>query len=152
MVLNNLEAQPEHTALENLSSVEILTGLLVYARELKFPEQALYKLFREISQHEPNLSRRFRVVGNGIGQLRSEPLRRILDHLEMGKIIEVPQPNPVDQFYTLRNSQSKAVEEDLKERGVIPAYEKPLRALSERFAAIAQEATRATNDTKESDE
>lgn len=152
MVLNNLEAQPQHATLENLSSVEILTGVLVYAGELKFPEQALYKLFGEISEHDPNLSRRFRVVGNGIGQLRSEPLRRILDHLEMGKIIEVPQPNPVDQFYTLRNSQSRAVAQDLKERGVIPAYETPLRALSERFAAIAQEATRATNDKEEASE
>jgi hypothetical protein len=119
--------------LKDLSSTEILTGILLFAGKQKFPEQALYEFFREVSSEDPELAKRFRVAGLGRG-LRSEPLRRILDHLEMGKIIEVPLPNPVDQFYAVRASQADSLKKHLKDRGVLPTHEDKLKELGARFA------------------
>lgn len=125
--------------LKGLSSTEIMTGVLVFLRDKKFPEQALYELFKEIGADE-DLGPRFRVIGPP-GHLRSEPLRRILDHMEIGKILEVPLPNPVDQFYRLRLAQSNAVEEDLRDRGVLPDHAGELRQLAQRFSEIIDRTT-----------
>jgi hypothetical protein len=143
MVRENAAFAPKRSPvldrLKELSSTEIMTGVLVFLRDKKFPEQALYELFKEIGSDE-DLGPRFRVIGPP-GHLRSEPLRRILDHMEIGKILEVPLPNPVDQFYRLRLAQSKAVEEDLRDRGVLPDHEGELKHLAHRFSEIIDRTT-----------
>lgn len=125
--------------LKQLSTTEILTGTMLFLKErTKFPEQAVYKLFREIGENDEELNRRFRVFG-AEDDLRSQPLRQILDHMEIGKILDLPPPNPVQQFYSLRTIQKDAVAEDLKERSVLPDHEQELKALSERFSKIVAE-------------
>jgi hypothetical protein len=139
MVQNNSVSSvnlPPTNDLHSLSSTEILSGILLFAQETKFPEQALYEFFREIGSEDRTLARRFRVAGDQ--WLRSEPLRRILDHLEMGKIVETPLPNPVDQFYKVRKSQTESLKKDLGERGVLPTYEDQLRGLSDRFSELVK--------------
>jgi hypothetical protein len=125
--------------LKQLSTTEILAGVMLFLNErTKFPEQAVYKLFREIGDNDEELSRRFRVFG-AEDDLRSQPLRQILDHMEIGKTLDFPPPNPVQQFYLLRTIQKDAVAEDLKERGVLPDREQELKTLSERFSKIVAE-------------
>lgn len=139
MVQNNLNAADieefPREAVEDLSATELINGILLYLDDRKFPEQALYEFFSEIGSMDPEFGRRFRVTGP-YRQRRSVPLRRILDFLEIGKTLEIPSPNPVDQFYRLRPVQRAAVTDDLRRREVLPSHEQNLKVLAKRFSAV----------------
>jgi hypothetical protein len=130
------------SALENLSTTEILMGILVDFGEShqgqKFPEQAVYKLFQSLEQKYHNLQGRYQVRKTH-GRLQSEPLRSTLSFLEMGKILEVMLPNPVDQYYRPRQSQLDSLRKELKERQVLPNHEGTLHRLTESFVRYIQE-------------
>jgi hypothetical protein len=122
--------------LDELSSTELLAGVVLYTgqnTEQKFPEQAVYALFKALAEQNPALASRFRLKGSP-GRWRSEPLKRILNFLEMGKILEVPQPNPVDQYYKPRKSQMDSLKNELEFRGVLPRFEPIFAELSSRLA------------------
>lgn len=139
MVQNNSCVMPPRDVpqgvLDELSATELINGILLFLEDRKFPEQALYEFFSDIGSSDPELRRRFRVTGP-YRHRRSVPLRRILDFLEIGKTIELPLPNPVDQFYRLRPVQRDAVQDDLRRRGVLPDHESELKNLAKRFSGV----------------
>jgi hypothetical protein len=65
--------------------------------------------------------------------IRSDPVRRVINYLEMGKIVEVAMPNPVDQHFRPRKSQLESVRHELEQRGVLPANEEALKELASEF-------------------
>lgn len=123
----------EDLPLDELSSTELLAGFVLFTKAEKFPEQAVYSLCKGLEDTHPSLASRFRLKGSP-GRLRSEPLKRILNFLEMGKILEVPQPNPVDQYYKPRKSQLDSLKNELESRGVLPRFEQIFTQLASKLA------------------
>lgn len=127
---------PVHTQtgspVDELSLSELVTGILFYTGARKFPEQALLGFFNELQRTHPSNARRFGVRG-APGNFRSEPLRRTLSFLEMYKILEIPPPNPVDQFYRVRPGMLDALQEELRSRDVLPKYGEALEKLAKEF-------------------
>jgi hypothetical protein len=121
--------------LKKLTISEILGGLLLYGGKEKFPEQALYRFFQKVGDTDPELAERFQ-VSEGQGRLKSTPLRRALSFFEMGKILELPMPNPVDQYYRARQSQRESLKRDLTRRGIIPSNERLFEDLAEEFRRV----------------
>src|ERR1700687_5648929 len=114
-----------------LSAAEILSAILLFGG-VPFPEQAIYRFFSKLESSVPELAGRFRVMGP-LGHQRSEPVRQALSFLEMGKLVVVPSPNPVDQFYRPRSSQLSSLRATLEHRGVLPKYEPLLKELAQSF-------------------
>jgi hypothetical protein len=114
-----------------LSTAEILSGILLFVDD-PFPEQAVYRFFAELEANNKGLAGRFQVRG-APGNQSSEPLRQALSFLEMGKVLELPQPNPVDQYYRIRRSQIDSLRANLKGRGVLPRSEALLNQLAKVF-------------------
>ena len=117
-----------------LATSEILAGILVadHGRRIPFSEQDVYRFFAKLEAEHPSLAGRFRVRGV-FPRLTSEPLRQALSFFEMAKILEIPMPNPVVQYFHARPSQLDSLRGDLRERGVLPAHESLLQRLGEEF-------------------
>ncbi|MBI4663624.1 MAG: hypothetical protein HY735_32890 [Verrucomicrobia bacterium] len=121
--------------IEGLTSTELISGLLLYIGSRKFSEQSLYRFLRTLETESPSLRERLRIAGPD-DRLRSEPVRRIINYLEMGKILEVAMPNPVDQFFRPRSSQLESVRRQLTQRGVLPIHEEVFKELASGFTAF----------------
>jgi hypothetical protein len=124
--------------IDNLSSTELVSGLLVNVKANKFSDQMLYRFLRKLESDMPALRERFRIEGSD-DRLRSEPIQKILDFLEMGKILEVAMPNPVHQFYRPRPMQLPALRRQLEARGVLPTHEDAFIELASEFDALISE-------------
>jgi hypothetical protein len=118
--------------LEQLSTYEVLAGLLVSAGRCEFAEQQLLRFFHRLQSGNPAAAARFRVTGTS-GRYESPPIRRALIIFKVGKLIELPPPNPVDQFYRPRESLFSAIRKDLADRGILPRYADPLQQLAKSF-------------------
>lgn len=119
------------TDIGNLSTAEILSGILMLV-DAPFPEQAIYRFFAELENKNNQLAGRFKVRG-APGNQSSVPLRQALSFMEMGKVLELPQPNPVTQYYRARPSQVDTLRTNLTRRGVLPRNEALLAKLAEDF-------------------
>ena len=120
------------TDLNELSTTELISGLLIHLGAQKFSEQSLYRFLRKLESDIPTLGDRLKILGPD-ERLRSDPVRRVLNYLEMGKILEVAMPNPVDQFFRARAAQLESVRHQLEQRGVLPAHEETLKELAAEF-------------------
>jgi len=118
--------------LDELSTTELISGLLIQLGAQKFSEQSLYRFLRKLESDFPTLADRLRILGPE-ERLRSDPVRRVLNYLEMGKVLEVAMPNPVDQFFRPRATQLESVRHQLVERGVLPAHEETFKELAGEF-------------------
>jgi hypothetical protein len=132
--------QSKDACLIDLSTPEILAGILIYAKGQMFPEQQVYAFFKHLEERTPELSGRFDVSG-APGRFRSPALRRILSFFEMGKSLEALMPNPVDQYFRPRRSQVSALERNLARRGHLPGREAVFRALASEFEEYASESS-----------
>jgi len=119
-------------ALGELSTTELISGLLVQLGAQKFSEQSLYGFLRNLEAEAPDFGDRLRILGP-VGDLRSDPIRRVLRYLEMGKILEVAMPNPVDQHFRPRAKQLESVRRQLTQRGVLPTHEETFKELASEF-------------------
>ena len=128
--------EEERQEVAQIPVTDIVLGLIVYLRNQPFAEQQIYRLFKDLSDEDPGLADRVRVYGPP-GSLRSETLRQTLSFLEMGKILELPQPNPVGQFYRARTSQIPAVQKNLEQDDVLPRHAKLFESLAERLKSSA---------------
>ncbi len=117
-----------------LSTSEILSGVLLFADKsgIRFSEQDVYRFFRELERKHPALEGRFRVRGIPPYQ-SSPPLRQALSFFAMGKILEVPQPNPVVQYFHARSSQLESLRRNLEARRVLPSETALLQSLAGQF-------------------
>ncbi len=117
-----------------LSTSEILSGVLLFADDLgiRFSEQDVYRFFRNLERKHPALEGRFRVRGTPPHQ-SSPPLRQALSFFAMGKILEVPQPNPVVQYFHARSSQLGSLQRNLEARRVLPSQAPLLQDLAQEF-------------------
>src|SRR5690348_13824774 len=99
MVLSKSRKSQVEPKIGELSTSEILSGILLFAHEdgIRFSEQDVYRFFEQLERKHPVLEGRFRVRGAPPHQ-SSPPLRQALSFFAMGKILEVPQPNPVVQY------------------------------------------------------
>src|SRR6266513_777779 len=118
--------------LEELSTTELISGLLIYLGPQKFSEQSLYRFLRKLASDVPSLRERLKILGPD-DRLWSEPVRRVINYLEMGKILEVAMPNPVDQFFRPRPGQLTSVRHQLEQRGVLPNREETFKELASEF-------------------
>src|SRR3989344_4418813 len=108
--------------LSKLATSEILTGTFLYVGDNRFSEQNIYSFFKQLESESPELSGRFGVFGSG-HNLQSYPLRQALSFLEIGKVLELPPPEPVIQFYKISVIGKDSIRKNLEERGVLPFYE-----------------------------
>lgn len=122
------------SALDQVAIGDIVNGILLFMGNLKFSDQQLYRFFKRLSVEDPSLDQRLDIKSFQ-GRLHSDALRRILSFREMGKIIELSMPNPVDQFYRPRTSQMEFVRKDLIANEVLPGHEDSLRRLAEEFTS-----------------
>jgi hypothetical protein len=118
--------------LEKLSITDMINGILVYAGDYKFTERKLNEFFYSLGEKNEIIADRLCFKG-ARGQLYSEPLRRILSFLEMGKSVEISPPNPVDQYYRPRLSQLESIGKYMNSVGVLPMYEAQLKKLAHEF-------------------
>lgn len=126
------ESKNGNPELQSLSTAEILAGILLFVGDKRFSEQAIYRLFAQLEERDAPLAGRFRVRGSP-GRQSSEPLRQALSFFEMGKVLELAPPNPVDQYYRARRTQLQALRTNLQKRRVLPAHEALLKNLAEEF-------------------
>jgi hypothetical protein len=117
-----------------LSLGDLFNGIILFIDDRKFTEQQLYKFFYDLASEDSSLGTRLRFKGI-TGNLKSEPLRRILTFREMGKLVEVAMPNPVDQAYCPRASQLDSLRKDMENTCVLPNYESLLKELANKFLA-----------------
>lgn len=118
--------------LAKLTTTEMLTGMLLFLGERRFSEQDLYAFLNELAKCDATLADRFLILGSPQHR-SSKPLRRTLSFLQMGKILDIAPPNPVDQYYSPRASQMGSVQQDLRARGVLPDHEATLKRLADEF-------------------
>jgi len=118
--------------LAELSTSELLEGILLFLGDEGFSEQDVYRFFSTLETENEALAGRFRVKGVPPHQ-SSEPLRKTLSFFAMGKILEMPQPNPVVQYYRARSSQLQSLRKNLCVRQVLPAQKTLLQSLADEF-------------------
>jgi len=111
---------------------DLLLGIIICLKDLSFGEQQVYRLFKELGDEAPELAHRVRVYGPP-GELYSEPLRQTLSFMMMGKDLESPQPNPVDQYYRVRLSHIPQIEKNLEQDDVLPRHKELIVKLAERL-------------------
>ncbi len=116
--------------LEELTTSQILYGVLMHMGGRTFSEQAVYRLFENIQRDQPHLAKRYRLFKSH-GELASEPLRRILSILEMSQTVEI-----FEQYYRMRRSFVESIHTNLTQHGVLPRHEELLRRLADQFLAI----------------
>lgn len=116
-------------ALREVPSSALVSGLLVYLPRRSFSEQQLFKFFYDLQGENPQLADEFDVVRHAEG-FQSKPLRRILDFLEIGKMVEVGLPNPVDQHYKIRDAHREYRRRTLEGWGILPVHKDALAALA----------------------
>lgn len=119
---------------DELSLGDLFNGIILFVGDHKFTEQQLYKFFYDLASEDPSLGTRFRFRGIP-GNLKSEPIRRILTFREMGKLVEVAMPNPVDQTYRPRASQLDSLRKDMENTHVLLNYKALLKELADKFLA-----------------
>ncbi len=118
--------------LDDLSLFELVEGILLFLGPMKFPEQGLLQFFRDLQVRYPALRRRLGIVGEP-GDYRSTSLRSTLSFMEMYKVLELPPPNPVDQYYRIRPGLVEAVRRDLRSSGALPKHHDFLNDLASEF-------------------
>ncbi len=123
---------------KKLAPSDLLDGTLLALGADDFSEQAIYALFKEIETEQPSVAGWFEVTGSE-GDLRSEPLRGLLNFMESGKILQISPPNPVDQFYHVRKEQKQTILKDLKDHGVLPRYQGLFKELAKRLRRLTRE-------------
>lgn len=119
-------------SINELSLVNLVNGIILFIENHKFSEQQLYKFFYDLASENKPLASRLCFKGSP-GELRSEPLRRIITFREMGKLLEVHMPNPVEQAYHPRTSQLESLRQDMQEMDILPHYESELKELATEF-------------------
>lgn len=118
---------------DETTTQELLGGVLLHF-DKKFPEQAVYRFFLELERQYPGLKGRYGIAKSE-GRLRSKSIRRALDFFEMGKIVRIDMPNPVDQYYSFRTMFKESLTKNLEERGILPKYQDDFKRLSDLFAS-----------------
>jgi hypothetical protein len=119
---------------DDISTTDLISGLLLRFGPKKFSEQSLYRFLRNLASSSSLLNERLRIVGPD-DHLASEPVRRIISFLEMGKILEVAMPNPVDQYFRPRASQLESLRSQLSEEGILEKHDNLFRELAAEFEA-----------------
>jgi hypothetical protein len=122
---------------DDLSLGDLLNGLILYNPDQKFSEQQINMFFFDLSKQDPGLKKRLHFKGS-MTSLYSESIRRILSFREMGKLLEIPPPNPVQQFYRPRKAQLESLKVDLERRCLLPTYETTLKEIAKEFKASLQ--------------
>ena len=127
---------------DKLAPSDLLDGTLLCLGKEDFSEQAVYALFKEIENQQPAMEGWFEVTGTE-GDLRSEPIRGLLNFMESGKLVQIAPPNPVDQFYQVRQEQRETIRKELTANGVLPRHQAVFTALAKRL----RELTRVQKET-----
>lgn len=128
--------ETERQEIAQVPITDLMLGIIISLRNQSIGEQQIYRLFKELSDEAPDLADRVCVYGPP-GGLYSEPLSQTLSFLKMGKLLELPQPNPVDQFYRVRVSQIPQIQKNLEQDDVLPKHQKLLESLAERLRSTS---------------
>ena len=116
-------AKTKYEGLEDLTSGEVLDGILVYAKiERNFPDEKIYKIFKDLRKYQPE---RFNRKG----------IEKMLAFMEMGSmLIPMEEPNFPTQIYSPPDKKLKRIlKRSLEEDGILPKHEALLRNLAKEF-------------------
>ncbi len=105
---------PRLPLLTELTTSEIMVGVLAFTDLKAFPEQAVYALFSFLEMNYPEVIDRYRVQLVG-GRFRSEQIERLLSFMCAGHVIERPVMADPQICFRLPNRNGK--EDFLDSRG-----------------------------------
>lgn len=118
---------------EELTPIEMLQGMLLYFKG-GFSDQALYTFLYNLEEYAPGIREALQIYPAEDG-LRSSLLPEMLSILIQGKALRVDAPNPVEQYFRVRESHHASLKELLTTEGILPKYDSALSNLARDFQA-----------------
>ena len=95
----------------NLTTHELLAGILSFSETQRFGRQALLSYLMSIASKYKALN--YFDIKNFDNKLRSRLVENYLNNYEIYKVLYVRAPNPVPQFYEIPTTSKKTLESDL---------------------------------------